>query len=291
VKVILTGATGLIGQAVAERLSKSSEVICLGRRPATCAARVEHIEADLLSPSFLRVLPQRADAVIHLAQCERYSEFPDAADEIFAVNVGGLAKLLEWARGAGVKSFVHASTGGLYGRGSRPFKETDPIRIEGPLAFYFRTKQAAEILAEGYRDYFTVVALRPFFVYGPGQRTTMLVPRLIRSVRESRFVTLAGRDGMQLNPVHVFDVAASIERSLTLTASDTINVAGPEVLSLRAMVEAIGRALGRLPVFDLRGELPGYHVIGDTERMVERLIAPTIRFADAVRGLLDLSTE
>jgi UDP-glucose 4-epimerase len=285
VKIIMTGASGLIGQAVAERLSTSADIISLGRRPPAAPAKVEHIEADLSSGSFARSLPQRADAVIHLAQCERYAAFPEAADEIFAVNVAAMAKLLNWARGAGVKSFVHTSTGGLYGQGPLPFQETDPIRIEGHIAFYFRTKHAAEILAAGYLDYFAVITLRPFFVYGPRQKAAMLVPRLIKYVREGTSVALAGSNGMRLNPVHVSDAARSVEMSLTLVESDTLNVAGPEILSLRAMAQAIGKAVGRDPVFESSGA-PGNDLIGDTSRMAERLIRPEVCFSEAVHGLL-----
>jgi UDP-glucose 4-epimerase len=285
VKIIMTGASGLIGQAVAERLSTSAAIISLGRRPPALPAKVEHIEADLSSESFARRLPHRADAVIHLAQSERYAAFPEAADEIFAINVAAIAKLLNWARGAGVTSFVHTSTGGLYGQGPLPFKETDPIRIDGQIAFYFRTKQVAEVLAAGYHDYFAVVTLRPFFVYGPRQKEAMLVPRLINCVRGGTPVAIAGSDGVRLNPVHVSDAARSVERSLTLGESETINVAGPEILSLRAMAQAIGQAVGRNPVFEI-SEAPCNDLIGDTSRMAERLVRPEIRFSEAVHGLL-----
>jgi hypothetical protein len=64
-----------------------------------------------------------------------------------------------------------------------------------------------------------------------------------------------------------------------------VNVAGPEILSIRAMAEAIGERLGIEPRFEEAEEEPG-DLIGDTARMRALLAAPERRFRDHVAELL-----
>ena len=54
------------------------------------------------------------------------------------------------------------------------------------------------------------------------------------------------------NPAAVADVAEAVRRCLALDGSHTLNVAGPEVLTLRQVAEAVGRVIGRAPRFHVR---------------------------------------
>jgi nucleoside-diphosphate-sugar epimerase len=279
--IVVTGASGLIGRAVARRLAAHHLVFALSRRPDDAIDGARPITADLTDPGFVATLPRCADAVVHLAQAARYDEFPDAAGDVLGVNVAALVHLLDWARGAGVGTFVHASTGGLYGRSGAPLCETAPLRIAGPLSFYFRTKQCAELLVNEYRQFFDVVTLRPFFVYGGAQRPQMLLPRLVSSIRQRRPIRLAGPEGMRLNPLHVSDMAAAVETALTLGRSEVFNVAGPEVLSIRAIAEVLAAAIGEPAVYEFIPELPDSDIIADTARLRETGWVPCIRLAQA----------
>lgn len=283
--IIVTGAAGLVGRAVVARLARSHEVVALARRPSEGGNGARLVVADLADPAFIAALPSRADAVVHLAQAERYADFPHSVQDVLAVNVVALTKLLDWARKVGVQSFTHASTGGLYGRGARAFTEADPVRVEGPLSFYFRTKHCAELFAQEYARYFNVAALRPFFVYGPDQRAEMLLPRLAAAVREQRPVRLAGPYGMRLNPLHVEDMAAAVETCLSVSGNYIFNVAGPDILSIREIAELLGAAVGRAPVFEQTEEVADADIIGDTSRLRERRWRPRIRLCEAAEEI------
>lgn len=284
-RVLVTGASGLIGRGIVERLHSDAEPVVLMRGLAAAPANVEAIAADLEDSNFVKRLPAKIDAVIHLAQADGYAD-PDRVQTVFRVNVEAVASLLRWAQDAGASHFIHASTGGLYGRGNSPFGEESPIRLEGPLAFYCGTKRAAELLGMAYQGRFTVAALRFFFVYGPGQKETMLMPRLVRSVAEGRPVTLAGERGMRLNPIHVDDAAAAAVAALRLNRSAAINIAGPEVLSIRDVAEMAGQALNKQLVFERSGEPEGNDLIADISRMRELLHSPAIGFRAGVADMV-----
>jgi UDP-glucose 4-epimerase len=286
-RVLVTGANGLIGGKVVEllRAEVGYEPIALVRNKMSLATGTETIIADLADANFVSRLPSKIDAVIHLAQAEGYAVFPDQARAVFQVNLAAFVGLLDWAGKAGVKHFVHASTGGLYGRGRQPFRETDPIHLDGPLAFYFGTKRAAELLAEPYGKLFGVTALRFFFVYGLGQNGKMLIPRLANAVQTGRPVMLEGPDGMRINPVHVDDAASAAVRALRLEGHAVLNVGGPEALSIRDISRIIGETLGKPPVFEQSGGPEGNDVVGDISLMQGLLHQPKVGFRDGVSYL------
>ena len=286
-KVIVTGAGGLLGAHVVTLLAGSADVVATGHTaPDLGGPNVASLALDLSRPLDRSRLPERVDAVIHLAQSSRFREFPEAAGDIFEVNTARVVDLLDYARRAGATNFVYASTGGVYGGGPEPLAEDAPAPPAGEtLGFYPASKRAAEILAEAFAGELHVAVLRYFFIYGPGQKRSMLVPRLVDSVREGRAVTLQGETGLRCNPVHAADAARATVAAAGLGRSATVNVAGPEILSLREMSEAIGRKVGREPVFDIQPGQPR-HLIADISRMESILAPPTRRFEDGVADLL-----
>jgi UDP-glucose 4-epimerase len=276
---LLTGYNGLLGKAVLQRLAKSSEVVCLGRSAPPAQENVLFIHADLAVPGLASKLPARCDRIIHLAQADGFDQFPEQAEHVFAVNVSAVSQLTAWARRAGVRQFVHASTGGLYGTGPTPFRESDPVRIEGRLKHYVGTKYAAEMLASAYSDAFSVTALRYFFIYGPQQRGHMLMPRLIASVREGRSINLAGREGIRINPVHVSDAADATVAAAALEGSSVLNVAGPEVVSLRALGGMISQAVSKEAQFTVDASATPGDLMASIELMSSRLSVPGLGVA------------
>ncbi len=283
--IVLTGGTGLIGSALVELLAPEHNVHCVSRRPPTARGAIWH-EHDLGRPCGFERLPQRADAVIYLAQSEYFREFPGHSLDIYEVNTANVLRMLEYARQAKVQSFVYGSSGGVYGTGDARMTEEIQIPALNDIGFYLSTKLCSEILAQNYAAFFNVVILRYFFVYGRGQRQSMLIPRLVQRVRTGEPIVLHGHDGIRINPVHVSDAAAATQRALDVRASMAINVAGPQVLSLRQIGEIVGRALGREPVFAIECEKVPRDLIGDTARMREYLAAPKIEFADGLKTLL-----
>lgn len=279
-RILVTGAGGFVGRCLVPLLAdQGNEVIALLRQPNPELARawpelgaVQVRVMDLERPAFAE-LPD-VEAVVALAQSRHFREFPDKADSIFAVNIGAHFALLEWARASGVRRIVYASSGGIYGpTARRSVAEDELLAVDSPLGFYLGSKLCAEVLFQNYRHFFdTAVILRPFFIYGPGQREDMLLPRLLRAVGERRPIQLQGRDGLRLNPVFVEDAARAFSAALHVKGSEVLNVAGPDIVSLRRLGEIIGGFAGTNPVFEqLPGEPSDY--VGDTRRATA-LIGP-----------------
>jgi nucleoside-diphosphate-sugar epimerase len=292
-RCVITGAGGLIGSALVEILASGWEIHAVSRhRPAKLPARNNLVwhSTDVSAAMANGALPEQTDAVIYLAQSEHFRDFPDRALDIFDVNTIAVLRYLDYARRAGARTFVYASSGGVYGWGDTSMSETASIPAEGNLGFYLGSKLCSEIVALNYASFMNVAILRFFFAYGPGQRKSMLIPRLADAVRTGSPVTLQGEDGIRLNPVHVTEAADAVARSLDLKGTHKINVAGPEILSLRQMCEIIGKAVGRKPVYKIEDVAPK-HIVGDTARMTELLAAPRISFLEGFQTMLRETDE
>ena len=293
-KVLITGAGGFVGKRLTRRLAGDGhEVFALMREPPAGPdaeffkpAGVTVIRQDLTTLD-VSALPGGIEAVITLAQSSRFRDFPSQAEEVFAVNVTANLQILQWAVAAGVKRFVHASSGGIYGgkRGGQ-FLETDLLAVDSPLGFYLGSKLCSEVVLQNYRNFFeTMAILRPFFIFGPGQRSDMFVSRIIESVRLGRPISLQGKDGLRMNPIFVEDAVTAFQRAIGLGGHHVVNVAGSDILSLRQMSELIGAELHRTPVFESRpGEVVDY--VADIEFSRQGLGLRPRGFADGLRETL-----
>lgn len=265
-------------------LCPGNEVHALVRAiPASVRHGVSYHTVDLSAEWSTDTLPSRIDAVVHLAQSRRFREFPEQSVETFRINVASTATLLDYAWRAGATRFILASTGGLYSPAASVIGEHSPINPpDGPLAFYFRSKLAAELLAQPYMALMDVSVLRPFFIYGPGQAADKLIARLASSVREGLPIQLNGWNGLTINPVFIDDVADLLRVIIDSPGSRTLSVAGPDSVSIREIAEAIGQEVGRAPVFEQR-EGNEDMLIAD-HRTMERLLGRSLTgFVEGVR--------
>lgn len=284
-KVLLTGASGLVGRHFLAALTGTCYTVAVARGGHVQGAD-ETIFLDLDAEWSNSDLPRDADVVIHLAQSDHHREFPERARNVFAVNTASTVRLLDFSRATGVKKFILASTGGVYGSGSEEFSEDRVLAATGDLGFYASTRLCSEILADCYRAFVDVICLRFFFVYGPGQKSGMLVPRLVQSVQSGKPIQLTGRNGLSINPIHASDAAAAVKAALDLKGSHKLNVAGPEVLTLRQMAEMIGAQLAIQPVFETGRDETSKDLVGDITGMRSLLHEPTVRFEFGIATLL-----
>lgn len=284
-KVLLTGASGLTGALLLKRLlERGHQVYALVRSSLPEQAGLTVLLADLSQDQPWPPLPTSIDAVVHLAQSLEFRHFPQKAAQVFAVNVATTQKLLHYAWQAGAQSFVLASTGSVYGRGTRPFTESDVPNFQS--GYYAASKLSAELLAQSYSNQFAVSIFRPFTIYGLGQRSDMLIPRLIHSVRQGLPVRLEGNEGMMFNPIWAPEAAQVFAQAAELPQSGVFNLAGPQVVSLKQAVQWIGQALGQEPVFEYAPELAPPYVAGDIALLQQHWLSPQVGLQQGLAWML-----
>jgi nucleoside-diphosphate-sugar epimerase len=287
--VLVVGGGGFLAGHLLPRLVESGHQVFAthargGAGPGL--SKVEWIPCDLAGPEPTATWPA-CEAVVYLAQSRQWRRFPEGAVDVARVNVQSVHEAVEHARMSGSRRFVLASSGSVYDPGPAPRTEEAAFRPADPRSFYSASKLAAEMLLGPYSRTLATIVLRLFSPYGVGQDEAMLIPQLVRRVREGVPIDLQGPEGLRLSPVAAPDVAETMARVLLLEASATLNVAGPEVLSLRDVALEIGGALGREPSFvNLPGPDPST-VVGDTSAMRTCLgWVPPTPFARGVRDWL-----
>jgi nucleoside-diphosphate-sugar epimerase len=171
VRVLVTGATGKVGHAVAQALvARGDEVRVLVRDPARASgvlpAGVEAVRGDVTDPPSVAAAVGGCEVVFNaMGIPEQW--LADEAD-FERVNALGTKTVAEAARAAGVRRLVHTSTEDVFHSepGGR-FDETQVADYPKGTA-YERSKQRAEELALAARDGLEVVIVNPSGVYGPG---------------------------------------------------------------------------------------------------------------------------
>lgn len=223
--VMVTGGIGFVGIHVTAQLVQSGEsVVALSaegglddvardflgpaREQVTC------VKGDVLDPDTLRTAMDRhgVDRVIHGAAVTAIGDLePEGVRQAALVNVGGTATVLEAARLAGVKRFVHLSSASVYGATDPRFllDEEAPLR---PNGIYGITKHAGEEIVRRYFELFGMdgAVLRLSAPYGPLER-----PNPLRTVMSPLFHWCRAA----LNGDEV-ELADDLERDLTYV-SDT----------------------------------------------------------------------
>jgi nucleoside-diphosphate-sugar epimerase len=264
-RVLVTGATGFTGRALALKLAAAGYRVQALVRDRKRAASLEHagvviVEGDIRDPTSVRASAAGIDTVYHLAAVFRTAGWPDS--EYRQVHVDGTRHLVEASAAAGVSRFVHCSTVGVHGSVDRsaPANEDAPFK---PGDIYQLTKLEGEQMAvnTAARLGLPITIVRPGPIYGPGDRRFL---KLIGGIARRRFVLL-GDGTPHFQMVYIDDltegfrlageVPAAVGRTYILTGNEapTLN----ELVNKIAEIAQVRPPRFRLPVwpFFLAGAL------------------------------------
>ena len=210
-KYFVTGGSGFLGRHLLLRMLADGHSVRALARTEESARVVEGLGATAVRADLLDIRDHVAEVagvsvVVHAAADTRMWARPG---ELEQVNVDGTKAMLDAAREAGVKRFVHVSTEAVLASGNpiRYVDESAPYARK-PVGEYARTKAMAEqvVLAANNRVMRTVV-VRPRLLWGPGDTTVM--PHVLEAARQGRWAWVAGGDYLT-STCHVLNACEGI---------------------------------------------------------------------------------
>ncbi|WP_299034584.1 NAD(P)-dependent oxidoreductase [uncultured Pseudokineococcus sp.] len=250
--VVVTGASGMLGRAVARALAAGgTPVRTLQRSPSglvgSGAGDVEDVRLDLAagSPSALVQALEGAEAVVHLAAKVSVS---GPWLEYRRTNVDGTERLLEAARAAGVRRFVQVSSPSVAHAGDSlvgaPAGPADPAGARGRYARSKALAERAALAADS--PELAVVAVRPHLVWGPGD--AQLVARVVERSRSGRLPLLGGGTAL-VDSTYVDDAADALVAACARADRDDVHgralvVSSGEPRTVAELLASLCRAHG-----------------------------------------------
>lgn len=259
--VTVFGGGGFLGRYIVQNLLKRGARVRIAERdprrayflrPLGALGQTQFVAADVTRPETLEPALRGSDAAVNLV-----GTFGAGMED---VHVGGARAVAVAARAAGAGALVHLSAVGA-----------DPAAISD----YGRTKGEGEAAV---RDAFaSATILRPSMVFG---REDQFVNRFARMIRIAPVVPVL-RPGARFQPVFVGDVAAAASAAIAAPerlGGQTLELGGPDVLTMRQLLEWIAARTGRKGRFvdlpdaaaALLARLPGSPISRDQWLMLQQ---------------------
>ena len=290
--VLVTGAAGFIGAAVAERLLARGDAVigidnCNDYYPVQLKeARVARVQSapgganfDFRRTDFSRMEELEAalgdctiDRIVHLGAQPgvRYSlENPHAYAE---ANLIGHLNMLELARRRQPEHVVYASSSSVYGGNEKvPFSVDD--RVDHPYSLYAATKKADELMSETYAHLYRLplTGLRFFTVYGPWGRPDMMPWIFTDKILRGEPIPVFNNGEMSRDFTYIDDIVTGVVAALdhapqndrTLKAGGSVaphaiyNIGNNRPEPLLKIIRILERECGREAILDMKPMQPG----------------------------------
>lgn len=182
-RISITGENGFVGRHLVNALKElNSEVIL----PKDLNGKSPDIRNQDLVRSSIEKLGD-IDMIYHLAAKTSVNSSYENPIATYETNILGTLNILEICRRCDIDKMIYASS---YVYGQPQYLPIDEKHCIDPSNPYARSKLIGEELCKSYHDDFGIkcVILRPFNIYGPGQRSDFLIPKIISSLSSGKVV-------------------------------------------------------------------------------------------------------
>jgi UDP-glucuronate 4-epimerase len=321
--VLITGAAGFIGFALARRLLEGGRAVvgldsineyydpALKNARLTVLGKFDKFTFSKIDLSTRRDVERifregKFGPVVHLAAQAgvRYSlQNPHA---YLDANLAGFLNVLEGCRHRKTDHLVFASSSSVYGANAHlPFSVHD--NVDHPVSLYAATKKANELMAHAYSHLYGLPAtgLRFFTVYGPWGRPDMAMYIFANAISEGQPIKLFNKGRMRRDFTYIDDVVAAVERVIADIPTKAESGAGRELdpatsvapwriynignnrsVEVPRLVELLEQELGRKAKIELMPMQPGDvpETCADIDDLMRDIgFRPTTSIEDGVR--------
>ncbi|MBP3041585.1 NAD(P)-dependent oxidoreductase [Bacillaceae bacterium Marseille-Q3522] len=248
--MLVTGATGFLGQKLALRLVQMGhEVTGIGRNKEIgeklAAKGITFVQAYLENKEQIIHLCKNRDYVFHSGALSspwgKYNDF-------YQANVLGTKNVIAGCMTHGVKRLIHVSTPSLYFfyDEKKDVKETDLGAPTKFVNYYAKTKYLAELeIDQAFKEGLPVITIRPRALFGPGDNA--ILPRLIKVCEKGVFPKI-GSGNVEVDITYVENVVDALLLCMTSnneTLGQKYNITNGVRVNLYEMIEKVMGMLGK----------------------------------------------
>jgi len=257
-KAIVTGGAGFIGSHIVTKLVKMGvETISIDDYFAGKRENLAHLKScdnfheaicDVTDMNELEKYFDGVDTVFHEAASKKTICLSDPRRDL-EINAEGTFNMLELSMKYGVRKFVHASTGSVYGEPVK-FPQDENHRLH-PVSYYGVSKLAGESYVKTFHHLYGLdtTVLRYFHVYGARQESSDVggvVSIFVRKMLAGQPVTIFGDGTQQRSFTHVDDVVrTNIAAAISDKATGQVyNCVSGIKVTISELVEHLRKILG-----------------------------------------------
>lgn len=277
---LVTGGAGFIGSSLTERLlHEGNKVIAIDNFCDFYNPYIKenNVQEFLENPNYtlyrvdirdkedlLKIFSDnKIDIVVHLAAMAGVR--PSIKNPVLyqEVNCMGTQNILEAMKENNMSKLVMASSSSVYGNCKQvPFNEN--MVVDFAISPYAATKKANEVMTHVYHKLFNmnVIMLRFFTVYGPKQRPDLAINKFTRLMLEGNEIPMFGDGTTSRDYTYITDIVDGIIRSCDYVENnefvyEVLNLGNSSPVSLKEMIDTIGRAVGVTPTIKQLPMQPG----------------------------------
>ena len=272
-RVLVTGASGLIGSQLLRVLGRGAEIVALSRSARPDEEGVRWQVADIERSGTIAGIVEsvRPQVVIHLAGAVRGDRSLEAVGPTLRANLLATVELLEATVRAGCERVV------LSGSLLEEPASGGPQAI--PPSPYGASRWAASAYGRMFHAIFDapVTILRPSYAYGPGQERTKLIPYMITALLNGESPRLSSGERV-IDWVYAEDVARAYVKAAWRPGVEgrTLDIGSGSSASVRQVIEAIVELVGPTAGKPLIGAVP--------VRRMEQDVPPDVEAAASALG-------
>ena len=231
-KILITGAAGFIGSALAGRLLERGDTVVgidnlndyydvsLKKARLERLSTREKFAFEKLDISYRQAMEtlfarEQFDSVVNIAAQAGVRYSIENPHPYIQSNIVGFCNILEGCRHSKVGHLVYASSSSVYGSNTKlPFSERD--NIDHPISLYAATKKANELMAHSYSHLYGLpcTGLRFFTVYGPWGRPDMALFKFTKAILEGKPIQVFNHGNMVRDFTYIDDIVEGVVRAV-----------------------------------------------------------------------------
>lgn len=305
-KVLVTGATGLIGSCIVDVLMRLNyvKVFAMGRNLEKGKNRFSHyfcldnFEFICHDVSNKLELALDFDYIIHAASGAHPFEFNNNPVETMIGNFLGTYNLLEYARQHKIERFVYVSSAEVYGEAIdevSSFNEeysgyVNPVSVR---SCYPSAKRATETLLVSYAKEYNLagVIVRPCHIYGPTMTKddSRVVAEFIRAAVNGDNIELKSSGKQFRGYTYVTDVVSALFYIMFFgNNSEAYNISGEDIVSIKELAEIISGISGRELIFSGDNIGKNIRTVLNNEKISKLGWRSKIRLDDGIKRTIDI---